>query len=75
MIANEIQIETPPVRREDASIKLSFPVDALERTRHLASERGGAIDDRTWDFNGHRYADGYDPEGNVVQFHERVDER
>lgn len=73
--ANDIRIENPPARREDASVKLSFPVRSLEGTRRLASKYRGVVDNTTWDFNGRRYADGQDPEGNVVQFHERIDEQ
>jgi predicted enzyme related to lactoylglutathione lyase len=71
-IADNIAIQNPPLRREDAAMKLSLPVASLERARTRAAERGGVLDptDRAWSMAGRRYCDGHDPEGNVLQLHE-----
>lgn len=71
-IVKTILIQHPPVLREDAAMKLSFPVNALDRARIRVSEYGGMLspDETTWSFAGRRYCDVYDPEGNVLQLHE-----
>jgi predicted enzyme related to lactoylglutathione lyase len=73
-IAASIDIETPPVRREDTPIKLVLPVPSLSHARSEAPRYGGALNDaeREWLFQGNRVCDGHDPEGNVLQFCENV---
>jgi hypothetical protein len=73
-IAAEIVIETPPVRREETPIKCSFLVGDLARVRAEAEETGGGLlpDEQAWDWRGQRHLDGFDPEGNVVQFRVRL---
>jgi predicted enzyme related to lactoylglutathione lyase len=68
-IAAQIQIATPPQRREDTPIKLVFVVRSLAAARSAAKELGGELDadDKVWDFQGLRVCDGRDPEGNVIQ--------
>jgi predicted enzyme related to lactoylglutathione lyase len=68
-IAAEIEIATPPVRREDTPIKLSFPVASISASRTAAAKYGGELNakDREWEFRGRRICDGHDPEGNVIQ--------
>jgi predicted enzyme related to lactoylglutathione lyase len=68
-IAQSITIETPPVHREDAPVKLVFAVVDIIVARDSAAERGGAVNpvDREWEFEGVKVCDGYDPEGNVFQ--------
>jgi len=69
-IASSIEIETPPVRREDTPIKLVFPVPSISAARVAAPKHGGELnaEEREWAFQGTRVCDGHDPEGNVVQF-------
>lgn len=69
-IAASIVIETPPDRRDDTPIKLVLAVSSLEAVRVAAAEHGGGLDpaEREWAFGEWRVCDGYDPEGNVVQF-------
>jgi catechol 2,3-dioxygenase-like lactoylglutathione lyase family enzyme len=73
-IAESIAVADPPVRRTDTPIKLVFPVPSIEAVRAAAASRGGELDppEREWQFQGFRVCDGHDPEGNVVQFRERV---
>jgi predicted enzyme related to lactoylglutathione lyase len=73
-IAATIEVADPPVRRADTPIKLVFTVTSIEELRATASARGGQLDtpEREWQFQGYRVCDGHDPEGNVVQFRERV---
>jgi predicted enzyme related to lactoylglutathione lyase len=72
-IADTIDIETPPVRREDTPVKLVFEVENIASARDLAAERGGAMNaaGREWEFEGLKVCDGHDPEGNVFQLREK----
>ena len=71
-IAAGIVITTPPVRRENTALKLSFLVDNLAAARIAASEAGGELNPpaREWAFQGMRVCDGCDPEGNLIQVRE-----
>ncbi len=62
-------IADPPVRREDAAIKLMFPVPSIGDARALAARLGGELNppDREWQFGAYRVCDGHDSEGNVFQ--------
>jgi len=73
-IAATVHIANPPERREDTPIKLVFAVDSLGRVRDLAARLGGELNppEREWDFGGQRVCDGHDPEGNVLQFRQRI---
>jgi predicted enzyme related to lactoylglutathione lyase len=58
--------------REDTYIKLLFPVSSLAQTREAAAALGGQLRpaDAEWQARGFRACDGFDPEGNVIQFRE-----
>ncbi|SFN09202.1 VOC family protein [Dokdonella immobilis] len=73
-IAQSISIASPPARRTDTPLKLALPVASLAEARSKASGLGGALDpvDREFEWRGFRACDGHDPEGNVVQFRERL---
>ena len=70
--AARIVISTPPARREDTALKLSFLVDSLAEARSAARAAGGDLNppDKEWDFQGLRVCDGCDPEGNMIQLRE-----
>jgi len=71
-VAASFEIVAPPLRREDAAVKLVFPVPSLGAARALAARHGGELDpaECEWQFQGHRICDGNDPEGNVIQLRE-----
>jgi len=73
-LASQIDISTPPQRRENVAVKLVLPVDSLERAREKVAKLGGAIGavEKQWQFDGAIRCDGNDPEGNVIQFAEAV---
>ena len=73
-LASQIDISTPPQRRENVAVKLVLPVDSLERAREKVAKLGGAIGavEKQWQFDGAIRCDGNDPEGNVIQFVEAV---
>lgn len=69
-VAARILIEVPPVVREGAAFKPAFSVGDLEAVRAAATATGGGLGpaDRAWRIRGFLVLDGFDPEGNVVQF-------
>ena len=73
-IADSIDVAEPPVRRSDTPIKLVFPVASIDAARATATSCGGQLGppEHEWQFQGFRVCDGHDPEGNVVQFRERL---
>ena len=73
-VADTITIASPPKLREERAIKLFFPVASLAEARDKAPSLGGGLSAKEKEFEarGFRACDGYDPEGNVVQFREDV---
>jgi predicted enzyme related to lactoylglutathione lyase len=71
-VADRLTITTPPERRVDLPVKLVFPVARLADARAAAAALGGQIDAPSAQFaaRGFVACDGFDPEGNVVQFRE-----
>jgi peptidoglycan LD-endopeptidase LytH len=55
--------------REDAYVKLSFPVGSLSGARTRAAAHGGSLapESAEWSARGFRACEGVDPEGNVFQ--------
>jgi len=68
--AAAVVIDEPPALREATPIKPIFGVANLIDTRRVAQRYGGGVldADQEWEFRGRRVCDGWDPEGNVVQF-------
>ena len=69
-IADRMDITTPPKRRVDLPVKLVFAVHSLSEARVAAVALGGGLDAVSGQFSarGFTACDGFDPEGNVVQF-------
>jgi predicted enzyme related to lactoylglutathione lyase len=65
-----IAISKPPEPREETPFKPTFVVSSLEAVRTSAETTGGHLKPEAgaWHFRGHKVLDGWDPEGNVVQF-------
>lgn len=68
--ASTIKIAKPAEPRDDTPLKPTFVVADLEAVRRAASETGGHLKpiERAWHFRGCVVLDGWDPEGNIVQF-------
>ena len=68
--ASAIRIAKPVQPREETPIKPTFVVPDLEAVRVAAVKTGGNLRpaERAWRCRGYIVADGWDPEGNVVQF-------
>lgn len=73
-IAATIEVELPPVRREDTPIKLVFFVPSIEAAAAKVAQLGGQMNpaERSWQFQGAAVLDGHDPEGNVFQLRQRA---
>jgi len=69
--ANPLAI--PPRVREETPLKPSFLVDDLDEVVAAATATGGGTKPRSaaWSWRGQLHLDGYDPEGNPVQFRVR----
>jgi len=75
-IADNIDITDPPSVRANTAMKPVFHVQSLDAIRAPAIDTGGGLNPTTavWKIRGARVLDGWDPEGNVVQFKETVDD-
>lgn len=71
-IAETITVCDPPALRSNAAVKLYFPVVSIAHARAQAAAFGGSVNptDNEWQGRGFRACDGFDPEGNLVQFRE-----
>jgi hypothetical protein len=70
-----IAIASPPAPRDDTAFKPTFVVASLADVRRAAESTGGFLkpDAGAWQFRGHTVIDGWDPEGNIVQFKQVTD--
>ncbi len=68
--AVEITITEPPQIRGNAVFKPAFFVTDLDAVREAAGQTGGYLKPNAaaWHIRGATVLDGWDPEGNVVQF-------
>lgn len=68
--AATITIAKPPAPRDATPFKPTFVVGSLQRVRITAEATGGYLkpEASAWHFRGHVVLDGWDPEGNIVQF-------
>jgi predicted enzyme related to lactoylglutathione lyase len=71
--AVDITLTRPPQVREDTPMKPVFVVADLDAVRAAAKASGGFLKpaEAAWDIRGHTVLDGWDPEGNVLQFRQR----
>lgn len=72
IVADNLIIASPPLRRTDVPIKLIFPVASLALVHTLSPMLGGGVEseEAEWVGPGFRACEGYDPEGNLVQWRE-----
>jgi hypothetical protein len=72
-IAASIAIGKPPIPRTQSAIKPTFMVRSLAAVRAAAEQAGGGLnaDANAWHFRGCTVLDGWDPEGNQIQFKQR----
>lgn len=68
-----IQIAKPPAPRDETPFKPTFVVRDLAAVRAAAVKTGGHLKpiEQAWHFRGCTVLDGWDPEGNIVQFKQR----
>ena len=65
-----ISLSKPPEPRQETPFKPTFVVPSLAAVRTAAEATGGHLKPEAgaWRFRGHVVLDGWDPEGNIVQF-------
>ena len=65
-----ITISKPPEPRQETPFKPTFVVASLEEVRLAVHATDGYLkpEAAAWRFRGHLVLDGWDPEGNIVQF-------
>jgi predicted enzyme related to lactoylglutathione lyase len=65
-----ITIAEPPEPREETPFKPTFVVESLAEVRRAVEATGGYLKPEAgaWHLRGHVVIDGWDPEGNIVQF-------
>jgi catechol-2,3-dioxygenase len=75
-VAARVEIASPPALRENMPVKLFLPVRSLAQARLSAQSQGGGMKpaEAEWSAADFRACDGFDPEGNVVQFREALRE-
>lgn len=61
--------------REETPIKCSFVVDSFEQVIEANERFGGMLKDKknAWEWRRQLHLDGYDPEGNVLQYRKVID--
>lgn len=66
-------LSVPPRVREETPLKPSFLVEDLSLASEAAAATGGGTKpvNAAWRWRGQLHLDGYDPEGNAVQFRSR----
>lgn len=69
-IAASVRIASPPMRRYDTALKFFFTVPSLADARERAAALGGEVLTEVWDGPGFRVCNAVDPEGNVFQVRE-----
>jgi hypothetical protein len=65
-----IEVEKEFRIREETPIKCSFLVSSLDQVKIAIEKYGGNMknEEESWEWRETKHIDGYDPEGNVVQF-------
>ncbi len=68
--AAEIKVSKPPEPRDETPFKPTFVVLSLTEVRLAAEATGGYLkpEAAAWRFRGQVVLDGWDPEGNIIQF-------
>lgn len=68
--AARITLSKPPEPREETPLKPTFLVSSLADVRRSVEATGGHLkpESGAWHIRGHVVLDGWDPEGNIVQF-------
>jgi len=71
-IAKNIEITTPPQKRENSALKFFFTVPSLTKARETARSLGGEVFNENWRGPGFIVCNAMDPEGNVFQVRENA---
>jgi len=74
-IAEKITISSPPELRVAIAMKPAFVVESLDNVRKACEKTNGGLKPESdiWDIRGAKVIDGWDPEGNIIQFKQIAD--
>jgi len=72
-IASTFSISTPPVVREEQSIKLFFTVPSIAAAAEQVRALGGEVFGPFYEGPGFTVRNAYDPEGNVFQLRQNLE--
>lgn len=72
VIAETVEVTSPPALRETTAIKLFFTVPSLAAARAVARPLGGDVFEEEWEGPGFRVRNAHDPEGNILQLREPI---
>jgi len=73
-ISDNIDIETPPKLRASTPMKPCFVIESLDDVRTACESTNGGLKPvkAIWEIRGAKVLDGWDPEGNIIQFKELI---
>lgn len=71
-IAAQVEISSPPERRDSAAYKFFFTVPSLVQAAETAATLGGEVLPEQWRGPGFVVRNAVDPEGNIFQVRERA---
>ncbi|MBK8284106.1 MAG: glyoxalase/bleomycin resistance/dioxygenase family protein [Ahniella sp.] len=71
-IAAQIEVASPPERREEAAYKFFFTVPSLDAAHAQARDLGGEVLAESWRGPGFIVRNAVDPEGNIFQLRELI---
>ncbi|MBV2209316.1 MAG: glyoxalase/bleomycin resistance/dioxygenase family protein [Thermomonas sp.] len=69
-VAEQVDISSPPARRDNAAYKFFFTVPSLQQASQAASALGGEVLPEQWSGPGFIVCNAVDPEGNIFQVRE-----
>lgn len=74
-IADQIFVSVPPELRAATALKPAFVVESIDKLRIACEKTNGGLKPASdiWDIRGAKVIDGWDPEGNIIQFKQIID--
>lgn len=71
-IAKDISITSPPQLREQTPLKFFFTIPSIEDARSVAAKLGGGVLAEQWSAPTFHVCNAFDPEGNIFQLRESI---
>lgn len=71
-LAEQVELSSPPAKRENAAYKFFFTVPSIASAAETAASLGGEVLPEKWCGPGFVVSNAVDPEGNIFQVRERA---